>query len=374
MVKETKTNNFRIIDYSLNEENDEIIPYFYKFEHKNSIAFLATLDYFKFLSVTIQSYITYHKEKTEFIIITNEKNDLEFKKLPVNNDNLFYTFIVVNSKIDLDKFSEWGWNKKWSPFIFCKLILTNKIFKSFKKILFVDCDCIFLGNISELFLIDMGKNQIAGANDFPCISLNYLRNTFNDIKTYNYDLRKKILNEFDCEINYYTYINRLLKVNSYEYINCGVVLFNLENIEDFSNSKLWIKDLMVLEQDMLNVVFKNKKMIISPIYNYPFVNKKHLEIKIDSLISQSHEKDWIEAFKNKKIVHFYMSQKPWISIKMKKSETHSFWFNFAKKTNYWSQILKVIKAKDKQRRHQFYLRFISLKWIPSMLKKMVLSN
>ena len=78
------------------------------------------------------------------------------------------------------------------------------------------------------------------------------------------------MNEFDCEINYYTYINRLLKVNSYEYINCGVVLFNLENIEDFSNSKLWIKDLMVLEQDMLNVVFKNKKMIISPIYNYPF--------------------------------------------------------------------------------------------------------
>lgn len=365
MVESHKNNeNFRIITYHLDEQNNTIKPFFSDFKNKNSLSFLATINYFKFLSVTIQSYISNHlNEKTEFIIITNQLNEKEFKKLLVKKENLFFTFVVVKWKIDLNKFSEWGWNKKWSSFIFCKLILTNKIFKEFKKILFVDSDCIFLKNISELFEIKMKKYSLAGCLDFPAISLDYLKNTFSKIKNYNFKFREKIFNSFNCEVNYYIYINKILRLNSYEYMNCGIILFNVENIKDFSNSKTWIKDLMVLEQDMLNIVYRKNKKIISPIYNYPFISKNHLDEKINSLISEKAENEWLEAFKNKKIVHFYMSPKPWESMKIKKNEIYSLWFKYAKKTPYWLDIKKNIKENNRKKRYKFLLKFISFKWI-----------
>lgn len=97
MVESHKNNeNFRIITYHLDEQNNTIKPFFSDFKNKNSLSFLATINYFKFLSVTIQSYISNHlNEKTEFIIITNQLNEKEFKKLLVKKENLFFTFVVV---------------------------------------------------------------------------------------------------------------------------------------------------------------------------------------------------------------------------------------------------------------------------------------
>ncbi|MBD5445829.1 MAG: hypothetical protein HDR31_00755 [Mycoplasma sp.] len=367
--------NFRIFNYSFKNQNEIISPFFNT--NQKTICYLADINYFKYMSVSIESYIKSNKfldKKTEIIVITDQQNEKEFLKLSSISLDYFFTFIVIDNDVDFKKFSKWGWNKKWTGLIFCKLIVTGNSFKEFEKILFVDCDCMFLQDVSELWEIDLGNIPIAGVNDFPSINLKILSKTFTDIEKYNYEIRKELLNNLTCKIDYFYYLKNVIKVNNLEYINGGIILFNCKHTEDFSNPKSWLKDLLVLEQDMINIVFKKKK-ILSPIYNYPFLNHEDLCTQINCMISEEYENLWKNSFKLKKIIHFYMTQKPWESMKLRKKDLYKTWFNLAKYSIYWKEIKREIKNNDAKRRKRFFSNiFSALKFICSNISKINLNE
>lgn len=353
------SNNYRIYTYYMNEQNKEIIPHFLGHNFK-TLCFFSTANYFKYLSVTIQSFYENNDcNLTEIIVLTDEENKEEFDKISIFFKNIYFTFVVISEKnSNLLDFIEWGWNKKWHKLTNCKLILTDYVFKKFERIVFFDLDLFFVKDVSELWKINIQEKSIAGVNDFPAVNLQHLQYTFTNIEYYNYEFRNLIYKKFNSIFNFYNYLTKCINVDPYDYINVGVIIIETKNIKNFSSTNKWIKGLAVIEQDMWNIFFKNNKYLLDPIYNFPFVKIKQFEKYMNRLISLDLKTKWEKSFIDKKIIHFYLTDKPWMSWKKRKKDIYKNWYYYAKKTIYWKSIKKEVKKNSRKQMRTFFVTFI----------------
>lgn len=111
------------------------------------------------------------------------------------------------------------------------------ILKDEERVLSLDLDTIIQSNIEDLWDLDMKDKYVAGATE-----------------------------------------RDLTKYHGYPYINCGVMLLNLEKLRDGMGKKLLdllnTKYYHFNEQDCMNEVLTDEqKLIISPAYNYGFFNQ-----------------------------------------------------------------------------------------------------
>ena len=111
------------------------------------------------------------------------------------------------------------------------------ILKDEERVLSLDLDTIIQQDISELWELDMNGKYVAGATE-----------------------------------------NRLSEIKSYPYINCGVMMMNLEKLRDGMAERiinlLNTKRYLYNEQDCMNeTLTTDEKLIISPAYNYGFFNQ-----------------------------------------------------------------------------------------------------
>lgn len=147
----------------------------------------------------------------------------------------------------------------------------------YAKGIYIDCDIIVRGDISELFSFNLGDNFLAGADDFA--KSNYVRN---------------------------------LKLT--RYFNSGVLLINIakmrrENIVAKLVAKtLELKDkIKYLDQDVLNIVLKDKVKILPSKWG-----------AVSQLFRRSVSSDFIdeseitEAVYEPAIIHFTGPDKPWV--------------------------------------------------------------
>lgn len=187
-------------------------------------------------------------------------------------------------------------------------LLVDKLFSSYKKILYLDCDIIILNDISILYNINIG-NYIFGA------SLAFLVKGFAD------------------------YVEEQLKVPLDGYFNAGVLLIN---IEKFSSQKIGKKGLDMLakhsmtyisqDQDVLNLLCRDNVKYIDGRWN---VEWQYLTGQGDLVITSSrvNQKD---LFKNPYIVHYTSHIKPWNHPEIQKSE---YFWQEAKETVFYEEII-----------------------------------
>jgi lipopolysaccharide biosynthesis glycosyltransferase len=126
------------------------------------------------------------------------------------------------------------------------LFFTDYIKEDVERILYLDCDTIICSDLSELFETEMKNSPAAVVLD--------------SLSTYY----KKAL-EFD---------------RSEKYFNSGVILFDVKNwkeqncrgriIETIRDTNL---PLVNPDQDVLNLVLRNQKIILSPKYNFQTTHK-----------------------------------------------------------------------------------------------------
>ena len=169
------------------------------------------------------------------------------------------------------------------------------LFPQYDKIVYLDCDLVTLGDISELYNVDLGDNILGAVPD------QYVGNT----------------NEFRL------YAEKAIGVNPDTYFNAGVLLINLKQFRKNNIEKKFTKfiteydfDLLDPDQAYLNYLCFGKTYALPNGWN-----KAPTEIPCEG---------------NKNIVHYALYKKPWQYDDVIDGE--HFW-HYAKKSPFYKLIL-----------------------------------
>lgn len=237
------------------------------------------------------------------------------------------------------------------------------ILKCYQKVLYLDCDLIVKRDLTQLFDIDLESNLIAACRD---VDFNGQCNLLcMDTKNYLHTVLK-----LDAPRNYF---------------QAGVLVLNVEEL----NKVVTVKQLFEMadtgiykysDQDILNIVCKNRVKYLDMRWNYLFDHKflryKLLVVKAPEDIRQEYE----VAKKDPYVIHYAGKEKPWQNPKAEYAD--DFW-QIAKNTPYNKELLESMnlyyisqnKSVIKKVFNRFFpigsKRYIFLYKLIKMIKKII---
>lgn len=174
------------------------------------------------------------------------------------------------------------------------------------KVLYLDCDLVVKGSLSNLFNVDIGDNLIAGVED-PHV--------------FCADNKLKPLFGFDMV-----------------YLNAGVLLFNCKAMRNFNftqkcfdtNKILNLKTYWGADQDVINIIAQGRKCILSPYNNL-------LNSFFDEAIISRYTREEIDyAMKNPLIIHFSGRKKPWMMKYFPQNDYTFEYYKYLKLTSFYN--------------------------------------
>lgn len=261
--------------------------------------FFSTDDnYIPYLDVAVASLIkNASKDKCYKIIVLNTGlNPKNIEKVKMKEQSGF--------KIEFVDISEHVKNIKsyfknvyhFSIVTYYRLFIAS-LFPQYKKIIYLDCDLVVLGDISELYNIDLGENILGVVPD------QYVCNT----------------QEFRL------YAEKAIGVNADTYFNAGVLVVNLEQFRKDNIEKKFMKLITQYNFDLLDPD--------QAYLNYLCYGKTHM---LPNGWNKSPTNTVCEG--NKNIVHYNLYKKPWQYDDV--IDGNYFW-QYAKESPFYKQILKV---------------------------------
>lgn len=205
---------------------------------------------------------------------TEEKNIINSLK---NNIIKEVHFLNVGE----DKFKDFPLNRDYiSVETYYRLLLPTLIPVEINKILYLDCDIMVLGDISELYDYEFENNEYAVVVEDEGSG-------------------------HQC--------NRLGFNWKYKYFNAGVILFNLKKLRNekmFSKAKSifnhYSNKILLQDQDILNIYFKGS-LKYAPL-NWNVGTRLFLGNELQFTYNKD---EWRNAVLNPKLVHFTGPMKPW---------------------------------------------------------------
>lgn len=243
-----------------------------------NIAFVTDENYFKYMTITIESVLKYAQNNIEinFYIIDSgvNKDSITFlNQLYYNHENVKFEFISIDTSL----ISKYNIKTHVSIAAYAKVFISELL--EIDKVIYLDCDLILNNDISKLW------------------------NEFDDDKYI-----KAVWNP------YYNYDNEYLGLEKNERtFNSGVMLLNLKMMRDMQKVEDLVEFLneyhnktKLHDQAAFNAVFKNEWEELDYRWNYQV------------LMIQSHYKDlglskneYKNLYNNPLIIHFNTGSKPW---------------------------------------------------------------
>ena len=239
----------------------------------------------------------FNNKSIRFINIGDEVKEIEFKiELPHISKETFYRLLIPD------------------------------IMKDYCKIVFLDCDLIVKGDISELYNINLDGNAIGATLD-----VDFAGRYKDDVKGIK------------------RYVDENLKLNDpYKYFQAGVMIMDLSVMRDLLGDIKLIsyainKRYRYMDQDILNLVFHAHVKHIDLRWN---VLCDCCNIRVSKFIRRGpleYYNMYLEARKNPKIIHYAGAEKPWESPYM----DYAFeYFNYARKSLFYEIIMYRLCKKN----------------------------
>lgn len=292
------------------ENNLPVIPIFFAVDD----------GYIPFLAVTLESLIANSSEKFYYsikILYTSISEENKKKISKYNRENINIEFVDLNYYINevKDKLYTRDYYTKTTYF---RLFIPN-LYPQYDKVIYLDSDTVILGDISELYNIDIKGKLLAAAPDDAVQSVKQFQD----------------------------YVERVVGTSSYKnYFNAGMLLMNLDEMRrfDFQSKFMYLlgtmKFTVAQDQDYLNRLCKGRVKIISGVWNRMPIPNENID---DEDI---------------KIVHFNLAYKPWHFENIMYQE--HFW-KYAKNTEYLDQINYVKDNYTEEERFRDMEQFKKLK-------------
>ncbi|MBR3180369.1 glycosyltransferase family 8 protein [Candidatus Saccharibacteria bacterium] len=182
-----------------------------------------------------------------------------------------------------------------------------RLFPQYDKAVYIDSDTILLGDIGELFDLDLKDNAIAARID-PKVSH---------------------IPEFKA------YVENALGIPAKEYVNSGVLVMDLKKLRKLKYitqmtdlMKKYDASLVAPDQDYLNIILRGQILPLDPVWNL------HPEKTLQ---------------KGAKLMHFNLFSKPW---HYKNVDQENLFWNAAKGTGFYNELKRRQEAFDKEAQAQ----------------------
>lgn len=297
---------------------DKITPAF----NKNNVPIvIATNDYYApYISTLLLSIMQHSSDENNYdiIILSHDiKNtNVEILRNTLKNKENF-SLRFTDPGVLLDGYDLYT-RGHFSVETYYRLVLPEML-KEYGKILYIDVDMIAVADLAELYQTDVEGYLLAAAYDPDTAGL---YNGFQpDKKEY-----------MDKELNL---------DNPYHYFQAGTLLMNLKEfrktyttkeILDVAVSKEW----QLLDQDILNKLCEHRVKIIDMSWNVMY---DYAGVRIKEIIKLAPEwlyKEYMEARKHPKIIHYAGPEKPWL---FPAGDFADVYWEYAKQTPYYEAML-----------------------------------
>ena len=259
--------------------------------------FFSTDDnYIPFLDVAISSLIDNASKEYKYRIIVlntglNQKNIAKVKR----RESQWVAIDFIDISDEVEKIKNNLKNVYHFSVVTYYRLFIGSLFPQYDKIIYIDCDLVVCGDISELYNVDIGTNILAAAPE------QFVRNT----------------EEFRI------YAEKALGVSADGYVNAGVLVMNLKEFRKSEIEKKFVElitnydfDLLDPDQAYLNYLCDGR------IYNLPNGwNKEPMPLPLEGKLN---------------IVHYALYKKPWQYDDVMYGE---YFWHYAKKSAFYNDIL-----------------------------------
>ena len=283
---------------------------------KISIAYAPDDNYVNQTVVSMKSALE-HNEQVEFIIMYSKLSAESMQKLGAVGGSLRLIKMDESQFADLT-LSKWVTVQAWFR------IKLPDLCKDLDKVLYLDCDTLIRGNLDELFSLDLTNKYLAGVKDVWGVS---------------------------------KYVKRL-DMKSGVYVNSGMLLFNcdycrkehfFDKVVDFAKNNA--KIIEFCDQDSINKVVDEYKLVVSPKYNFmdTWWRGGYYEFEGEE------ETEYLKAKENPVIAHL-TGLKP--AFKGCGNKFKDEWWEVAKKTKIYDELLRDYMASKEPSNNEPLLRQI----------------
>ena len=291
------------------KKNSKVIPIFF------------TVDdgYIPFLAVTLESLIDNASKDYEYsikVLYTDieERHKREIAKY--ESDNVKIEFVDLNYYIEEVKDKLYTRDYYTSTTYF-RLFIAN-LYPQYDKAIYLDSDITILGDISELYNIDLGDNLVGAVPD------------------------SSVLNNKEFQ----DYVERVVGMATYKnYFNAGILLMNLDEMRksDFQSKFLYLLETMKFavaqDQDYLNRLCKGRVKLIDEGWDVMPIPSETLK-----------EEDI-------KIIHYNHMFKPWHFDDVLYQD---YFWKYAKRTDFYETIVNMKETYTEQEKFRDQERFKNL--------------
>jgi len=307
------------------KENSDAIPCAFS-KDAISICFCTSNKYATYCGISIQSIIENGSNQNCYDILVlehdvSDRNKRLLLSLIQDRKNFSIRFINMKQGMKDIRVSTWA---HFSPVACFKLFLMSDMFSSYKKMLALDTDLIFMRDAGELYSTQLNDFFMAAVDDV--IMKQHVANHKNS-------------SGFAPFMSVSEYLSEYLGLGTDEhYYNTGVALINLQKCRDmglFSEAfcKLKGKGYSYQEQDVLNELFAGQ--ILSLDYGWNVVGTEQ-SCEIIKAIPQEEAEAYCAALEDPYVIHFAGGFKPWIYNNAPYSE---FFYLYARNTPWYETIL-----------------------------------
>ncbi|RDU56986.1 hypothetical protein CQA37_00820 [Helicobacter sp. MIT 99-10781] len=240
--------------------------------------------------------------------------------------------------------NKWGFERKQNYLTYYRLLLERFLPKDLDKCLYLDVDMLVVGDLRELFTIDLGDN-------FAGVVLDSVHIKRHIIPSKNPQYQDIVLNP------------------NWQF-NGGFILINLQawrsgKIEQKALEFLQNYNPVFLDQDTLNVLFGENTLKLGLEWNFVAFSA------FENAIFKGENKEYTirytraeheNALKNLKIIHYNTGSKPWKSLIKKKkckqnlhNERICKWWKYALQTPIFGLDIKILRFKLMLAKHPLRL-------------------
>jgi len=219
-------------------------------------------------------------------------------------------FVKINNK-QLSQFPTKGMDY-WSIAMYYRIFAAELLPESVSKLLYLDCDILVTGSLSELFATDLTGKAVGSISDI-------------------------FIYTDECQ-------QRLGYAAEHGYFNSGVLLINLDYWREhdvcgqcMSFLSENYERLVANDQDVLNAVLHDQKINLPLTYNYQiqFLSRYFFNLQNDDL-----KKQVMESYLAPRIIHYAYKTKPW-NVMYYKLPFVEDWQHY-KRMSLWAHILPTL--------------------------------
>lgn len=274
------------------------------------IFFAVDDNYVPQLKIALSSLIEHANKDYKYIIyILNIKLSNESRKAIKKIKHKGFKIVFYSVEAQMENLAKrLNVRDYYTMTTYYRLILP-KTFFFLKKAIYLDSDIVVRGDISELFNTDLGDNLVGAVPDASV----------------------QIFDEF------IQYVEKALEVPHEQYFNAGILVMNLQKMREIKfenkveNLVKQVSFKVAQDQDLLNVICKNKTKLLPMEWNTMPLGEKNNDAKI---------------------IHYNLILKPWKQDNIMYEEI--FWSEAGKTgvseqlINYKNGISEEIKEREKQ--------------------------